>query len=108
MAFTPPDEKMTTPPRQAAADQAFQMTTSLRADDIFADSLHGWLLQRSFPSPHGGAGCLTYCFAAQDSNPPPTPGTSPAPTDNQPFQPGMPGHGERSSAVLLPVSFAAW
>jgi hypothetical protein len=39
MAITPPDEKMTTPPRQTAAGQAFQMTTSLRADDIFADSL---------------------------------------------------------------------
>ena len=26
----------------------------------------GWLLQRSSPGPHAGAGCLTYCFAAQD------------------------------------------
>jgi hypothetical protein len=46
--------------------QALQMTRRLRTDDNLTESLH-WLLQRSFPCPHAGAGCLTYCFAAQDS-----------------------------------------
>ena len=32
-----------------------------------ATDTRGWLLQRSPPGPHAGAGCLTYCFAAQDS-----------------------------------------
>ena len=58
--------QMTTSPHYRADIQAAQMTTSLHADDIFDESLHGWC-GALVPLPYTEPIRLTCRYVAQDS-----------------------------------------